>query len=198
MATIIKDGTGTGQTVSVTKNNRLMTAGANLTLTELATETGDSYNLNTGTIALSSTNESALLYIKNQEDGDLLVDAIIVNIKDFVGTNGQPTLKVYRNATAGTLISNATSAIQSNRNYGSSKTLASDIYQGVEGDTISGQDAIVEIFLPTTAAITLNILSTLVILPKGATLGISYTPPSGMTSTNIVVAFNATLNGSQL
>lgn len=197
MSVTIKSG-DSGDIAAVTINKRLKTAAVSVTLTELATETGDTYNISTGTAALTTSNESALFYLKNNEDTDLLIDTIIVNIKDYVGTDGQPVLKIYRNPTDGTVISNATDAGQSNRNFGSSKSVDTNMYQGGEGETMSGQDAIIEVFLPSTAALTINAFTTLVVLKKGSSLGVSYTPPTGMTSVNIVVAVNVTLNGTQL
>jgi len=195
---VITDGKGSGYSAEVTANHRLKTTGVDLTLTEAASETGDTYNLNTGTIALTSASESALFYVKNNEGTNLIIESIIINFKDYVGTAGQPTLHVYRNPSTGTIISNAVAGVQSNRNYGSKKALDIDIFQGANGNTMNTGDSQVEVFLPSTAALTFVEFSTIVVLPKGAAIGISYEPPSGMTSMNIVAAFNVTLNGTQL
>lgn len=195
--TILKDG-NSGTTASITENNRLDVAAVVVSLDQLATEQGDTYNLSTSEISLTTTNESALFYIKNNTDRNLLIDNVIINIIDYVGTGGQPKLNIYRNPSAGTLISSATACLESNRNYGSNNTLDADCFEGVDGSTLTGQDSKVLVYLPSTAAITLNAFTTLTVLQKGAALGISYTPPSGMTSVTIVAAINAILNGSQL
>jgi hypothetical protein len=195
---MIQDATGKGFWAKVTPNNRLMTTGVDLTLTEAATETGDTYNINTGEITLTGTGESALFYIENQEETNLLITDIIVSIKDFTGTAGQPELAIYRNPTNGTIETNGVIAEQTNRNYGSSKKIDANIYQGVEGDTITGHTDRICVYLPSVAAATFNAFSTLVVLPKGAALAISYTPPAGNTSMKVIAAVNATLNGSQL
>ena len=194
---IIKDG-NTGNTANVTANNRLAVAGILVTLNEIATETGDTYNLNSALTSLTTSNESALFYIKNNEDNDLLIDNIIINIRDYVGTDGQPNLRIYRAPTGGTIVSTASECNKQNRNFGSSKTLDVDCFQGVEGSTLTGQSNIVFVPLPTTAAVTLITFPTLTVLPKGATMGVSYEPPSGITSVNITIAINTILNGSQL
>jgi len=193
---MIQDGKGTGAFAGVTPNNRLLTTGIDLSLTEAATETGDTYNINTATVPLTTTGEHALLYLKNHEDTNLIIDTTIVNIKDFVGTAGQPILKIYRNPTGGTIISDAVECEISNRNYGSSKVLDVFCYQGGESKTLTGPS--IDIFLPTVAAGTFNSFSTLVVLPKGASIGLAWIPPAGMTSVDIVAAFNVTLNGTQL
>ena len=65
MAEQIIDGTGTGAKVKVDSANRLHTHSVTEDLIEYAASQGDSYNINTGTINLTSATESALLYFKN-------------------------------------------------------------------------------------------------------------------------------------
>lgn len=194
----IEDGLGSGFLAGVTPNHRLMTSAVSLTLTEAATETGDTYNLNSAETTLTTTNESALFYIKNQEETNLIMTGIVINIMDYVGTAGQPILKIYRNPTGGTIVSAASECNEQNRNYGSTDTLDMDCFQGVEGNTLTGEDNVVPVYLPTTAAVTFLAFDTVVVLPKGASLGLSYTPPSGMTSTKIITSLEVTLNGTQL
>ena len=70
---IIQDGAGTGNRVKV-RGNKLFSH----TITEdeslHASENGDAYNINTGTIGLTSTTASGVLYIKNNESRDLVID----------------------------------------------------------------------------------------------------------------------------
>lgn len=195
---VILDGLGKGYQAGVTLNNRLMTTGVNLTLTEAATESGDTYNLNSTETTLTSTNESAMFYLKNLEETNVIVTSILVNIMDYVGTAGQPILNIYRNPKGGTIVNSASDCNDQNRNYGSTNSLDKDCFQGVEGSTLTGQDNIVPVYLPSTAALTLVDFSTIIVLPKGASVGVSWTPPSGMTSTKIIVAMTVTLNGTQL
>jgi len=193
---MIQSGTGEGYFAGVTVNNRVMTTGIDLSLTEAATETGDTYNINTSTLPLTSSAEHALLYVKNNETTNIIIDTTIINIKDFVGTDGQPVLKIYRNPTGGTLITDETECTITNRNYGSAKRVDINCYEGGQGKTVTGDS--IEIFLPSTAALTFNSFSTLVVLPKGSSIALSYTPPAGITSLDMVAAFNLTLNGTQL
>jgi len=195
---MIQDGTGKGDFAAVTVNNRLKTTGVDLTLEEAATESGDTYNISSDEITLNTTGENVLFYVKSNEANNLLITNVIVNIKDYTGTDGQPEIKVYRDPTAGTIVTNAVAATQLNRNFGSAKTLDADLYQGVQGDTINGQSGTIQVYLPSTAALTFNAFSTGTVLPKGGTFAVSYTPPAGITSMKVIVAINATLNGSQL
>ena len=198
MSNMIEDGTGQGFKAKVTPNNRLKTTGIDLNLTEAATESGDTYNLNSTETTLNTTGESAIFYLKNLEETNLIITSIVVNIMDYAGTDGQPVLTIYRNPTAGTIVSGASACNEQNRNYGSNKTLTMECYQGTEGKTLSGQDNTIPVYLPSTAALTLISFATVVVLPKGASIGLSWTPPSGMTSTKIIASLEVTLNGTQL
>jgi len=198
MSTMIQDGTGKGNFAAVTVNNRLMVTGVDLTLEEAATESGDTYNVSTDEITLNTTGENVLFYVKSNEDNNLLITSVIVNIKDYQGTAGQPELAIYRDPKAGTIVTNAVDATQLNRNFGSAKTLDADLFQGVQGDTINSQSGLIQVYLPSVAAATFNAFSTATVLPKGGTIAVSYTPPAGITSMKVIVAINATLNGSQL
>jgi len=149
-------------------------------------------------ITLNTTGENVLFYIKSNETNNLIITSVIVNIKDYTGTDGQPELKVYRSPSTGTIVSNAVDAVQLNRNFGSAKNLDADVFQGIQGDTINGGSGEIQVYLPSTAALTFNSFDTSTVLPKGGTFAVSYTPPSGITSMKVIVAINATLNGSQL
>lgn len=196
--TIIKDGTGTRNAVNVTANNRLSTNSVTITLEQQATENGDAYNTSTGTLTLTSSCESSLFYLKNNENQDVIICSIFVAAKDVTGClTSQPELRILKNPNAGTVVSCATIAGSvSNRNYGSSKTLCADIYQGTEGKTLTGENGCVTVFLPSLAAVTFLEFDTTVVLPKGATIGIAYTPPAGLTSMKIRAGVTLILNNN--
>lgn len=195
---MIEDGQGSGMLAGVTPNHRLKTTGIDLSLTEAATESGDTYNINSAEATLTTTGESALLYLENLEPTNLIITSVVVAISDYVGTDGQPMLNVHRNPSAGTIISGASDCNEQNRNFGSTKTINMNCYQGVEGSTMTGADNTIPVFLPSTASATLIEFDTIVVLPKGSTYGLSWVPPAGMTSVKIIVAVTATLNGTQL
>lgn len=198
MSVILTDGTGDGHTAKVTSNNSLKIAGVTLSLMQLATETGDTYNIRSTTIGLTSTGESGILYVKNNENTNLLLESFVVSIKDYVGTDGHPILKIYRNPTGGTVISTDADGQTINRNYGSNKTLLADTLKGAEGKTFTGEDSLLEVILPSTSASTDRVFNLVVVLQKGSSIGLSYTPPAGVTTVDVSMAINVTLNGTQL
>ncbi len=75
---IIIDGTGKGNQLKIDDNNRARTQAITETETIHAVELGDAYNINTGSI--SYTAAGSMLYVKNNEDRDLVVDAIAVGL----------------------------------------------------------------------------------------------------------------------
>ena len=189
MSFIIKDGTGKGYLAKVGSNNRLATDSITETIQEKAITEGDGYNVATSRITLTTTNESALFYIENLEDQDLILTSVFLNTVNGAGTltGGQPVLKIYRNPSSGTIISNAKPILtESNSNFGSNKSLDARLYEGVEGDNLTGQDAIIDVPLPSRAAVTFIEFQTRVILPKGSMYGISYQPEAGSTSVDVI------------
>jgi hypothetical protein len=148
MATIIKDGTGGGNTASVTRSNRVEVFAVTLADRENSTDLGDAYNINTGKIALTSSTESAILYFKNGEspqngESAIHLESIIVGLEDSAATTHNQNVAnftIVSNPTAGTIVTNAVAVDQNaNRNFGSSNTLATTTlaYKGVEGDTFT-------------------------------------------------------------
>ena len=74
--TIIKDGTGTGVEAKVDNTNKLETHSVSIGEDMEGVESGNAYNLNTGTIGLTSSTASGVFYLKNNEDRDLEIDLI--------------------------------------------------------------------------------------------------------------------------
>jgi hypothetical protein len=168
---ILEDGTGKGNKQKVDANNRSHTQSVTESESLHSAEIGNAYNINTGNISL--TGDGTLIYLKNNEDKDLVVEAIAFG-NDGQGTHSfSPRYTIVRNPTAGDLISDATAVdMNANRNFGSNKTLTADTYKGkVSGTLTGGNDAVLlegsdngrDFF-------TINL-----ILPKGSSIGIKYT-----------------------
>jgi hypothetical protein len=186
---MIIDGTGDGFRAKVGSDNRLAVDAITESIEEKAITEGDGYNVSTDRVTLTSTNESALFYLENKEDQDLIINSTFVNTSNSVGTlsGAQPTLKIYRNPTEGTIIDTAKSISPINSNFGSAKVLLANIYEGSEGDTFTKDQGIIEVPLATREALPLVEFSTTVILPRGASYGISYQPETGSTSVDMIV-----------
>jgi hypothetical protein len=179
---IIKDGTGTGASAMVGDKNRLHTHALSTTAASNATMEGDAFNVSSELITLTSANESALLYIKNNEDHSISVTTLFVNLGTSTGGSGESLISFKLAPTGGTLISDETAAQTLNRNIGNNTTLTAATYKGAEGKTITGGDTIQ---LPSTG----GPITSEYVLPKGAAFSLSMTPPTGNTSMQVQIGF---------
>lgn len=187
MSYIIADGTGGGFKAKVGADNRLAVDAITESIEEKSVTEGNGYNVATNRIILTSTNESALFYIENEEEQDLIVTSLFINTSNSVGTlTNQPIVKIYRNPSAGTIIDNAQSVTPLNSNFGSAKTLLAKTYEGDEAYTFTKDSGVIEVPLPSREAVPLIEFDTTVILPRGARYGISYQPETGSTSVDLI------------
>lgn len=192
MGDVIQDGTGTGNTVKV-GGNRLFAHSITEAEAIHSTGNGDAYNLNTGTIALTSSTNSSIMYIQNNESRDLLIEAMAVGVGSAGTTTDVSTVTVKRNVTS---VDYSTAIdMNQNRNFGSSKTLSADTYKGAEGSTSTGGDSIIQFFMgPGTRLFApINLL-----LKKGNSLTIEIDTNTSSGTTNVYAAMVCYLKDAEL
>ena len=183
----IKDG-NSGNIAKVNDDNRLTTQGVVETEELDAIKEGAGYNINTGQIVITAT--TACLYIKNNEDKDMVVSAIVVGVGTPQGGNAvfsnAVEIFIVRNPTAGTMITSPTNVdMNQNRNYGISTALTADAYKGSTGETFTDGDDIIlidqngagRVFAP------INM-----VLKKGNSIGIRIVPNIDATNVEVYVA----------
>ena len=187
MAEQIIDGTGTGNRTKVDNGNRLHVHAVGETVAENSSITGNSYNVNTGTINLTTANESSLLYIKNNGDNDIHIVSIGYLLGASTNGTGELDLIVRKNPTAGTLITDQTPvAINQNKNAGSSSILTAQIYKGAEGKTAtSGTDFYYS--LQSSAGKAYVISTGNIVLPKGSSISVVVQPQAANTSMDVQI-----------
>jgi len=78
--TQIHDGTGKGYVAKVDASNRLHVQSVNETESLHSLDKGTAYNINTGLISI--TDDATLLYLKNNENDDLVVEALALGMAD--------------------------------------------------------------------------------------------------------------------
>lgn len=182
----IKDGAGSGNVAKVDGRNQLKTRSISETDQQAAVSLGNAFNLNTGTLALSSSGESAIMYLKNNEDVDFVLTSLAVGIGTVASPDDSAYITLVRNPTSGTVVSDASNVgMNQNRNFASNKTLTADVYKGGEGKTLTGGSDIA-IFYGTGgsrmfASIDLD-------LPKGTAVGLKVDVNSA-TGGNVYGAF---------
>lgn len=186
---MITDGAGGCNRARVDKGNRVHTFGITLDSDQHATEKSDSYNINTGLITLTSADESACLWIKNQETRDLKITNIIVILGP--STNGSSTdtthVRVYKNVTTGSIIDSTPTdvAVNSNRNFGSSKTLNVLAYVGAEAETFTDGSTHIESLISPGNRVPFAIDED---LPTGKSIGVSIEPNDSNSSMKCMIA----------
>lgn len=186
MAEQIKDGAGQGYLAKVNSNNELLVRSVTDTGEIQANENGNAYNLNTGIINMTNASETTILYLKNLEDDNLVITAVVIGLWNSANGDGLDMYSTFvRNPTTGDIISGTNVDISSNRNYGSSNTLNADIKKGASGDTkVNGDDHIlVRVTEESRNFITIN-----EIIPKGSSFAVNITPPTSNDGMNVYVA----------
>lgn len=183
MAEMITDGTGGGFSAKVSKENNLHIFGATQTEDQSATEDGESYNLNTGFVTITAT--TAMVYLKNNEDEDIKVDAVAAGVKTGTFTD-TGFFAIVRNPTAGTMITAANNVdMNQNRNFGSSQTLSNSLaLKGASGETFTDGDD-VAFLLQGSGRLFAGINF---VIPKGNSIGVRYEPDLASGSVDVYVA----------
>lgn len=186
MATTIQDGTGTKLKLKVTNANRALVQSVVITEEDDAITRGEGYQIASGTQSFTGATETGILYIKNNDDRDFVLDRAVLILGSAVGAGSTDdwTFTVLRNPTAGTTITNESNAGISNSNHGSANMPSVDAYKGSEGDTITDGSGAAQ---PIKQSIDRIILPLGRRLPKGTTIGFRITPPAGTTSTKALV-----------
>lgn len=184
----LDDGTGSGNSAKVNKNKEVHVYSVGITSAEYANNLGDAYNINTGLVTLTNATDTPVLYIKNNETRDLRITAEVFGIKTSASGTATETVDVtvIRNPTTGTTISNANNVdINSNRNYGSPKTLSVNAYKGATGETMTDGDDHLLIVTPDFSRVFASIDE---IIPQGKSIGVKVKPPTSNTSMPVYVA----------
>ena len=185
MATQIKDGTGSGNSVKVTSTNRM--------LVDAITEEravfnsvvdGKTFIVSTDylTVTGSTGVDYGLLYIKN--NSDLVMN--IHHIKLWSSLSGQFTkVNVYRNPTGGTLISGANAAQISNLNFASAETFEGLAYEGTGGNlTVTGGEILGKHYMGIGNQQMLAFMwNGALSMPKGSSLAVAIEPPNSVGNT---------------
>lgn len=183
MAEIIQDGTGKSYGAKVDIAGRLHVDSIGTDREAFSSQSGTSYNLNTGRITLTNAaTVNAVMYVKNNEDYPLVLTNLFYQTGASTGGSGNIFVSLVRNPITGTIISGATAGeINVNRNFGSSRALDVSFYKGATGLTFTDGTIALESIL-STATQRIAVSAGAITLPKGASVGINFTTPTGNTS----------------
>jgi hypothetical protein len=183
----IQDNTGDGYGAKVDSHNRLWTDSLVVDESVSATFEGNAYNVNTGTINLTSANPSAVLYMQNDGNEDVVVTALFYLLGNSNGS-GDSVVDVYRNPTAGTIVSSGTNFAAINRDFGSANDLEAVLKKGAEGQTITDGTVVISSIFSGVGRQVVAVGA--LILRPGNSIGIVVEPPAGNTSMDIQAALS--------
>jgi len=184
---MIESGSGERFSAIVNSKGQLLSRGVIVTSAVEATTFGDSYNLNTKTIQLTNAVETPVFYLKNNEDKNMFIEAVVIGLgPTTLGAATEIPVTFVRNPTAGTIVTDKIAAdISSNRNYGSSGSLTADVFKGATGKTMTGGEDHIFVygFAKQRIFVAINEL-----LPTGSTFGVKIDPPALNDDLNIYIA----------
>lgn len=180
----LEDSTGTGNGAKVDSKNRLHVKSVSTTEPQEQTKQGNSFDIDSALIALTSANPSGVFFIKNNEDVDFVLETLFFNFGPSTGGAGVLLIEVLRNPTVGTLISGGTDIEKRNRNFGSSSTLNADAKGGAEADTVTNGDRFFDILESPSKQFPIPVDIT---IPKGSSIAVRITPQTGNTAMNVIV-----------
>jgi len=155
---------------------------------------GDTYNLNTGRITLTSDAETPIFHFKNDsEDKPMVVTRIFVTFLTSTGGTGEVVASIEKAVTGGTILT-GTEIDPGNFNFGSSRSPGATFIKGATGLTFTGGIKVPE-FLFTSDNQRQIIPFDAIILPRGASMTFTLTPPSGNTSMVVEAGANVYIDG---
>lgn len=187
----IMDGTGSGRQAKVDSTNRLSTEAIILSEQLEAAKNGESYQIGSGVVTLTSANESAVLFVENNETKDLILTGVNITSGAMTGSSANVFLaKIYL---SGTTLACGTSTSALNNNFGSSDTLCATIVAGQEGGTITNGVASGAFYIQNNEFFNTDIAW---VLPKGSSVGVSVTPGASNTSFPVTVTLEGHLDRS--
>ena len=189
----IKGGNNPGNLVHVDDDGKIQARAVSISEQAQKSLKGDAYNINTGLLTLTSDVETALFYFKNEtEDDSIVVPRIFLTFLSSDGT-GELTSCVKKNITGGTVIV-GTDLAPTNFNFGSSKLPGITLKNGGSVLTFTGGSLGPE-FLFTSDNQRHLIGFEAIILPRGASMTLTVTPPTGNTSMVIEAGANFYIDG---
>jgi hypothetical protein len=171
----ITDGTGKGNSAGVDVTGRLLTRSITESIFQNAAEEGEAFFIGTPLITATTANESALIYIKNNENSPLILGSFFLTAENSNATVQMFRVNWYKNPTS---ITGGTATVALNQNFGSSETLDVDIEYGAEASGIVGGTLSATLSFPIGQ---FNQFDANLVLEKGSSVVISVVPPSGNT-----------------
>lgn len=189
---VLENAAGSGSFKNkIDETDRLWTRTVSETEQNEQSTLGEAFTISSGFVNLSGTAESALFYLKNNSERDLLITRFIASCRDSTnGTQNHARLIIYYNPTGMTGGSSNSLNIV-NLNFGSSKNLVSDSEIGANAATLDNPSVFGGFVVPLES---LTSESASIVLPQGSSIGVTAIAPTGNTSMDIGVGISCHLS----
>ena len=184
---IILDGRGRGYRAAVTPDQRLRAEAVIIDPEDDAIRVGEGWQITSTPVNFTTDAESAILYMRNNGELDLVLDRAVLVLGSVTGGSGDWTFQTLRNPgdyASDTILTNGLVAGISNSNHGSQKLPDAEYFKGGQAFTLTGG---------TGAALPIQQQSNRTVypfgrrLPLGASVGFKLTPPPGTTAATAVL-----------
>lgn len=181
--TQIIDGRGKGFTARVNSDNRLFTFADSVPAGTIAAADKLMWSIATEDVTLTSDSASAVLYVQYTGDSKLVIPRLTFTVGASTGGSGNTTIEVLTNPTTGTIVSGASQATVTNRNFaGTSGSLSGSQFKGAEGNTLTDGSVLGALVTSSVGPTFQDQNEFPYILEKGNSIGFKITPPTGNTS----------------
>jgi len=191
---IIEDGTGDGYKLQINQFNRAATQAVTSTALSKIGLDGGGWTVSTGSITLTSANESTLAYVKNTgTDSLILRDLVVRSDKSNESTGTLNTKQTYTVKIKAVIVAEDLSTAITPISLRSSKekSLSLTIEKGVEGSSSTAGATIATYLVQCGTSLEVASGEGYFFLEPNASIAITVTPPSGNTS--LTIAMGATI-----
>lgn len=187
----INDGTGQGWIAKVDSTNRLKTRSISENGRVEGSANGETFIIGSPFLTQGGTAENGLLYFKFDEDMAFYATTFSSQARFTTGgTTSNYLIQAYRDISPSALTGTWVDTTPLNLNFGSSNALAGTFKWGSPtGATGFSGNPIIQLGFPIN---TFNQIESALVFPKGSSILLTVTPPSGNTS--MPVNFNITVS----
>ena len=169
----------------VTRQNRLLVAASSQPQSITQALFGEAFIITTGSVNLTTDAVSHLLYIKNNERINWVIESLTGTFGATDGS-GDGFAQFTIGPSAGTLVSGGTDIVPANLNFGSPNRLTGVFKVGGTGSTITDGISAAPTLVPAGLTSREFPAQPLVIAP-GSSFAIGFQPPTGNTSMNVQI-----------
>jgi len=185
MSFIVIKNSSNGDLATVDNKGRLHTTADTQSALNAAIIDGRYFGVNTDFITLTSPNQSALLYIRNDSETNFFLKTFRLATGKATGGTGVVKLFLQVNPTTGTLITDAVVAGVLNLDLSSQKTFVGEAFKGGEGKTATDALGGNNFIIPTDEFVYDHDIEA--VIPKGFAAAFHVTPPAGNSSFEVQI-----------